>query len=597
MCGIAGLIHLDGGRADESVAMRMGETLRHRGPDGDGTFAEGPVAFAHRRLSIIDIEGGAQPMVSSTGQTVICYNGEVYNSPSLRERLIGLGHVFRTQSDTEVILGAYEAWGAKGFEQLEGMYAFALYDRNRRTVFLVRDPRGIKPLYVCEREGTFFFASEIKAIREVVRDLDLNREAVNAYFLRQYIGGPDTIFQGVQSVGPGTYRELRCHGEDSGAAERVFYRLQARRPEPISLERATAILDTELHRAVKDHLLSDVPVGVFLSGGLDSSLLLAIASDVASEPLSTFSVGFGDASVDETRFARHVAELAGADHHELTVAATDGLSVLPRIVEHMDQPLADYALVPTYVMSRFAAEHVKVVLGGEGADELFGGYWNRYLPQLLAAPFGGRVLPPTIYGPMLFREPARRDLLGARYVPASSLPTEQRLRNDLRYFARGGAINAALHTDLHNWLVDDLLMKVDKMGMLASLEARVPYLDRRLVETVAAWPGGVKLGWRATKKVMRQLGAKRLPDSIASRKKHGFTVPVERWFREELRSEFEARVFGGGAFDAWLCRPAVESLWRDHQRGRDRGLMLWAIFVFAWWMEMHRGAGARQRVG
>ncbi|MGB8329621.1 MAG: asparagine synthase (glutamine-hydrolyzing), partial [Polyangiales bacterium] len=550
-----------------------------------------PIALAHRRLSIIDIEGGAQPMESSTGRTVICYNGEVYNSPGLRETLRGLGYRFRTHSDTEVILAAYEAWGTDSFERLHGMYAFALYDRTKGRVFLVRDPMGIKPLYVCERESTLFFASEIKAIRAVVGRLDLNHEAVNAFFLRQYIGGPQTVFEDIYSVAPGTYRELRWNDDDRRAVERTFYRLEARRPESISLQNAAETLDQELHRVIKEHMLADVPVGLFLSGGLDSSLLLGLASDVIEEPLSTFSVGFGDASVDETRYARFVAESSGANHHELRVAATEGLSVLPEIVEHMDQPLADYAIVPTYVMSRFAAEHVKVVLGGEGADELFGGYWKRYLPSLLVSPFGGRLSPPTVYGPMLFRERARRDLLGERYVRATSLPSEQRLRADLRYFSLGGAVNAALHTDLRNWLVDDLLMKVDKMGMLASIEARVPYLDRGLVETVAGWPGGVKLGWRGTKQVLRHLGAKRLPGPIAKRPKHGFTVPVGQWFRDGLRAEFEDRVFGGGLSDEWLHRPAVEGLWHEHQAGRDRGLLLWSVFIFAWWLDTHQSPG------
>ncbi len=590
MCGVAGLVHLDGRSADGAVAVKMGETIRHRGPDGDGLFEEGPVAFAHRRLSIIDIEGGTQPMESSTGKTVICYNGEVYNSPSLRERLRGLGYDFRTRSDTEVILAAYEAWGAEGFAELHGMYAFALYDRVKRAVFLVRDPMGIKPLYVCERNGTVFFASEIKAIRAALPGFSLNGAAVNAFFLRQYIGGPQTIYEDVLSIGPGTYRRLQWTGDGERLLEHVFYQMPVERPQSISLAHASEALDQELHRAVKDHMLSDVPVGLFLSGGLDSSLLLALASDVTTEPLSTFSVGFGDARVDETEYARFVAESVGAKHHELRVAAEEGLSVLPTIVEHMDQPLADYALVPTYVMSRFAAEHVKVVLGGEGADELFGGYRNRYLPQLLASPFG--LAPTNVYGPLLFMERSRGRLLGARYVPARLLPSERRLRDDLRRFGRAGTINAALHADLHNWLVDDLLMKVDKMGMLASLEARVPYLDRGVVEMVSAWSGSVKLGLRSTKRVIRKLVAQRFPDSIAKRGKQGFTVPVGQWFRQGLRAEFESRVFSGPC-DEWLRRPAVEALWREHQRGRDRSLMLWSIFIFAWWLDTHgRGVGS-----
>jgi len=588
MCGVAGLVQLDGRSADGKTAARMGESIGHRGPDADGLFEEGPVAFAHRRLSIIDIEGGAQPMESSTGKTVVCYNGEIYNSPSLRERLRGLGYEFRTRSDTEVILAAYETWGVDGFSELHGMYAFALYDRAERAVFLVRDPMGIKPLYVCRRNGTVFFASEIKAIRAAVGSTSLNPAAVNAYFLRQYIGGPQTIFDGVFSIRPGTCQRLQWAGDGGPSAARVLYRLPVEHPKKISLQQATKTLDRELHRAVKDHMLSDVPVGLFLSGGLDSSLLLALASDVANEPLRTFSVGFGDERVDETEYARFVAESVGAQHHELRVAAEEGLSVLPHIVQQMDQPLADYAIVPTYVMSRFAAQHVKVVLSGEGADELFGGYWNRYLPQLLASTLRSPLAPPNVYGPLLFMERSRRKILGSAYAPARELPTEQRLREDLDRFRRGGAVNAALNTDLHNWLVDDLLMKVDKMGMLASLEARVPYLDRGVVEMVTAWPHTVKLGLRSTKRVMRSLVAQRFPSFIAKRKKQGFTVPVGQWFRHGLRAEFESRVFSGGPCDEWLKRASVESLWRDHQRGRDHSLRLWAIFIFAWWLDTHR---------
>ena len=588
MCGIAGLVHLNGRNADAAVAVRMSAALAHRGPDGEGSLEEGPVAFAHRRLSIIDIEGGAQPMESSTARTVISYNGEVYNSPALRDRLRGLGCEFRTRSDTEVILAAYETWGAEAFGELHGMYAFALYDRAERAVFLARDPMGIKPLYLCERNGTVYFASEVKAIRAVLDGLSLNTAAVNAFFLRQYIGGPQTIFEEVSSVEPGTYRRLCWSGGTERSTRGTFYQMPITEPRPISLGRAADQLDAELHRAVEEHMLSDVPVGLFLSGGLDSSLLLAFASDVSTEPLSTFSVGFGDARVDETHHARLVAESLGARHHELRVSAGEGLAVLPHIVAQMDQPLADYAVVPTYVMSRFAAEHVKVVLSGEGADELFGGYRKRYLPQLLASPLGTRMAPRNIYGPLLFMERARRRLLGPRYVPAASLVSEQRLRDDLRRFRRAGTVNAALRADLRNWLVDDLLMKVDKMGMLASLEARVPYLDRGVVEMVSAWPASVKLDLRATKRVLRELVAKRFPDSISKRPKQGFTVPVGQWFRDGLREEFEARVFSGGACDEWIERPAVEALWQQHQRGRDRSLMLWSIFVFAWWLETHR---------
>ena len=586
MCGIAGIIALDQSPVAAATATAMASAIAHRGPDGSGTIALGPVALAHRRLSVIDIDGGAQPMDSSTGRTTIVYNGEAYNYRELARELAP-GYAFRTHSDTEVVLAAYERWGAESFSRLHGMYSFALWDRREYAVFLVRDPLGIKPLFFAVQDRKLYFASEIKAILAVLPTKPAIRpEAVNAYFARQYIGRAMTIYDGIEVLPPGSF--MRIDVQNGSVSTVPFWELKVGPAASGTLISPVESLETSLRAATASHLISDVPVGLFLSGGLDSTVLLALAARESDQQLSTFSVRFASPRHDESPFARQAAAHFGTDHHELDVDENSALSELPVIMAALDQPLADYAILPTYVMSKFAAQRVKVVLGGEGADELFGGYYWRYLPHLMAEHTGGWLGPKTLRKPMVFADGLRRDLLGAAFMPLAMLATEQSLRADLDRYSRLGRLNAALLTDLRHWLPDDLLTKVDAMGMLASLEARVPYLDRAVVEQVASWPAALKLNYGKTKVVLRRLAHRLLPGDLANladRRKHGFTVPVNDWFRNQLKPRFQELVLAPGPASDWLDQRAVQTLWAQHQAGRNHGLRLWSMLTFAWWLE------------
>ena len=599
MCGIAGLLRFGGpdesvpteaAAANRSLVEAMTAAIAHRGPDGQGVFAEGPVALGHRRLAIIDVDGSRQPMTSVSGRSVVVYNGEIYNYRALRRELLAEGVALATRGDTEVILALYEAHGVAGLERLRGMFAFALWDRAAQRLLLARDPIGIKPLYFQAEPQRLAFASELKALpRDAASGaISLDPAAVNTYFLRQYAGGEQTCLQGAEKVPAGTVLEIDATG-----------RTRAQRPWDVPARAAAHSsrdtrewLDQELSRAVHDHLESDVPVGVFLSGGIDSSLLVAFARRHSQTTLSTFSVGFGDAAVDEVGFARRVARAFETDHHEIRVTAEEALAELPHIVRSLDQPFADYAIVPTHAVSRAARRHVKVVLSGEGADEVFGGYVRRYLPFVLSERFGIdrlRLPLPSLRAP-LFGDAARRKLLGDRFVAASALPYEALLRGEIETHRGHGAINAALHADARGWLQSDLLTKVDEMGMLASLEARVPYLDLDLVRQVAALPGSRKIGLGGTKRILREVASELLPAEIVRRRKHGFTVPVAAWLRGPLRERFEDIALAPGAADGWLDRDEVLAWWRRLLGGQRVGLKVWSIFIFAWWVAEHRAA-------
>ncbi|MCG8606072.1 asparagine synthase (glutamine-hydrolyzing), partial [bacterium] len=539
MCGIAGIFSLEAPTPSQAEIEKMTQVLAHRGPDGQGFLLDGPIAFGHRRLSIIDLEFGEQPMVSATGQSTITFNGEIYNYRQLREKMIAAGYSFKTKSDTEVILALYEKHGMDFFQHLSGMFAFALWDRQQKKLILARDRLGVKPLYFCIVNGRLYFASEVKAIRAAASQLnDVNDKSVNAYFTRQYIGGRDTIFSGIQKLLPATALEISREKQ----TEKKYWQLQPATSNGVDLRAAASRLDKLFEQAVVDHLVSDVPVGVFLSGGVDSSCLLAYGAVNSEKPLNTFSVGFGvNSQYNELEYARLLANRYQTRHHEIQVTSQEALDVLPFIVEQMDEPLADYAMVPTYLMSKFATEKVKVVLSGEGADELFGGY-KRYrfdafydkLQPLISPSVSQRM-------PFLFPDQQRRLLL-RNFIPARQLDSELKLRADQLSFGKAGHLNSVLYADVNNWLADDLLMKVDKMGMLASLEARVPYLDQQVVEYVSSLPGKLKVGLKDEKRLLKSMAKTFVPDEILQRPKHGFTVPVSEWLRGPLKKTFEEMV-------------------------------------------------------
>src|SRR5437667_2422630 len=617
MCGIVGIVNLDPRETvDEALLKRMRDVLRHRGPDGEGLWAEGPVGFGHRRLAIVDVAGGQQPMANEDESCWIVYNGEIYNHAALRPGLEARGHHYRTRSDTETIIHLYEEEQERCVERLRGMFAFALWDRARKRLLLARDRLGIKPLYYAVTRRELLFASEIKAILAASPRPAFNETILPEFLANRFVAGEETFFQGVRKLLPG--RTLTWSA-DAGFETRRYWQL------PVATEDGGADLGaharelrSRLDAAVSSHLMSDVPLGLFLSGGLDSSGLAALMARMVREPIRTFSVGVPDADANELAYARHVAHAVGADHREVVVSPAEFFGALPRLVWHEDEPIAFSSSVPLYFVSRLARDHVKVVLTGEGADELFMGYpwywataWNETLgraywsfaPKALQERV--RKIIPTLPGPMrryarrsfLALEPGPRALVYENFAAFTDDWQRQLLDNyvsrngtdpyaeALRYYAAasGGALDRMSHADLQTYLVE-LLMKQDQMSMAASIESRVPYLDHEFVEYVAALPARFKLrGWR-TKAVLREALRGLVPPAILTRRKMGFPVPVSRWLRGPHWSVVEEFVLGPRALQRGLFQPAVlRRLAEEHRAGVDHGGKLWLLINLEIW--------------
>jgi asparagine synthase (glutamine-hydrolysing) len=575
VCGIAGIVHTDRTRAvDAGVLERMAASMAHRGPDGSGTWASQGVGFAHRRLAIIDLAGGRQPMVSPDSGVVLTFNGEIYNYRALRLELQSDGAHFREQSDTEVILRAYERWGDACVEHLHGMFAFAVWDPRTQRLFAARDRLGIKPLYYRWANGTLTFASELKAIVAANRDQPprLDTHSFDRYLRLQYVPAPFTMLAGVRQLMPGSTLTLAADGPP---VERRYWQARAAAPAAFT----TDDFHDRLSETVRSHLVADVPVGALLSGGLDSSLLVAHMVRESDQPVHTFSVGFEDERLDESRAARAVARHLGTVHHEQVVTDADAADTLPRIVAMMDEPLADYAALPTYLLSRLAAQHVKVVLTGEGADELFAGY-RRYRRDRIFAPFAP--LRPTYQPSHVFSRRETTRLLGR---PLSALARPPHCAQRTR-----GTLNRLLLRDLEGWLPDNLLVKVDRMTMLCSLEARVPYLDHRFVEYALAVPPTSKLRLLGgpNKRLMRDAARSMVPPTVAARPKHGFRPPVDAWMRGRLRSLAHDTLLDPAAtVRDQLDVSVVRQLLADQAAGRSNGHRIWALLVHELWSRAH----------
>ncbi len=576
MCGIAGVLRLDGLVSGPELAERMGEVLKHRGPDDAGSFAEGPVALAHRRLSIIDLATGHQPM--ATERAVITFNGEIYNYLELREELQARGRQFRTTSDTEVILQLYEEYGPECVSRLNGMFAFALYDRARRQVLLARDHFGVKPLYLHATAERVLFASEIKALLvdpAVRAEADL--DGVRQYLTFQYVQGTQTMFRGVSRLLPGEYRVIDLAG---GATRSVRYwepsfQVDTDHSERYFTERIRFLLED----AVRLQMRSDVPVGAYLSGGMDSSLVTTLAARLAPGRFQTFTGRFDEGpEFDESGYARMVAEAAGAQMHLVTPTETDFIDLLPRLTWHMDEPVAGPGLFPQYMVSREAARHVKVVLGGQGGDEIFGGY-VRYLVAYFEQAIKGAIYDSNEEGEHIVSFSSILPNLAAlkQYVPMMRQFWQSGLfeEMDRRYFRlvdrSGGSLSllspafrAGCHGEemferfgevfnhphtlsyynkmTHYDLVANLpaLLHVeDRVTMASSLESRVPLLDHRLTDLVASMPAGMKFRGGELKYILKRAIAGVLPDAVLDRKdKMGFPVPVHLWARGRARDFF-----------------------------------------------------------
>jgi asparagine synthase (glutamine-hydrolysing) len=620
MCGICGLVALDGSAVDATPLAAMTETLRHRGPDSDGAFVDGPVALGVRRLSIIDLEGGDQPIGNEDGSVQVVQNGEIYNYRELRARLEQRGHAFSTRSDTEVLVHLYEDLGPSFVRELRGMFALALWDARQRRLVLARDRFGIKPLYYRDERGVLSFASELKALPR--SEIDLG--ALEAFLAFNSIPAPLSIYRGTRKLAAG--HVLLWDGRGEPRLER-FARSA---PVPADDVRAgeEAELAEELRARLRDsvraHLVADVPVGVLLSGGVDSGALAALAALESSERVQTFSIGFEEGSFNELADARKVAERYDTDHHEL-VLRPDAAELLPRLVSAFDEPFADSSALPTYLVSRLAARHVKVALSGEGGDELFGGYYT-YVADLLAprvGPLAG-ALRPLVEALPSSAAKASLDYRAKRFVRAAHLPPLERHHAWKEIFSadaraellgRDGAapidpldvyraryaetedaepLARLQDVDLGIYLVDDLLVKTDRASMAHSLEARVPYLDEVVAGFALALPTKLKVRGLAKKRLLRKAIAPLLPRSVVYGKKRGFSIPAAAWLRGPLVPFAREVLSPENVRRNGYFRPeAVARLVDDHVAGReDLSRQLWGLLTFTLWCDQTERATA-----
>jgi asparagine synthase (glutamine-hydrolysing) len=625
MCGIAGLVNREGVAADRDILARMTATLRHRGPDGEGYYLDGPAGLGHRRLSIIDLDGGAQPMSNEDGSVWVSYNGELYNEPALRARLKGQGHVFRTVSDTEALVHLYEEEGPDFVRHLNGMFALALWDARRRRLVLARDRMGQKPLYYAETaEGGLVFGSEPKALLVhpgVRRALD--PAGLARYLFYEYLPAPHTIWTGMRKLPP-AHRLVWEHGQARLAR---YWQAPLPRGEAPPFAEAAERFWSGLCAAVARHRRCDVPLGVFLSGGVDSSsVAAALAESEPARQIRTFSIGFDDPSFDESAHARAVARHLGTTHHERIFRAETVWELLPEVATWLDEPFGDASILPTHLLSRFARSEVKVVLGGDGADELLAGYPTftaeraaglfRRLPgpaRTLAGAAVGRL--PVAHGNFSLDFKLKQFLRGAaepialahqRWLGSFSGPEIARLLVDppaldveKEHLQRAGALAPAadgltrslwLYQD--TYLPDDILTKVDRASMACSLEVRAPFLDTELVDEVEALPASFKYSHGQTKRLLKHAANGRLPASIVERPKKGFGIPVARWLRGPLAPLLDDLLGPDRLTRQGLFRPE-EVAWRvaEHRAGvRDHRKPLWTLLMFQLWYQ-HMGDG------
>ncbi|OGD18480.1 MAG: asparagine synthase (glutamine-hydrolyzing) [Candidatus Aminicenantes bacterium RBG_16_63_16] len=628
MCGICGLATAGPAAIPASLLEAMCRTLVHRGPDDQGIHVGRSAALGARRLSIVDVEGGHQPLSNEDGAIWAAHNGEVYNFPELRDELIAAGHRFTTRTDTETIVHSYEEWGEEFVHRLRGMFAFALSDEHKDAVLLVRDRLGIKPLYYTVLPNrTLVFGSELKAVLaepRVTREID--PQALDLYLTLEYIPAPLTIFKNIHKLPAGSYLVYK-----RGRVEvRKYWDIYPCPDPPAGVRRKDlpGVMDeiyALLKESVKLRLVSDVPLGAFLSGGIDSSTIVGLMRELGASPLRTFSIGFEDESYNELKFARRIAERFETQHEELVIQPK-ALELTEKLVRHLDEPLGDFSIFPTYLVSEMARAHVKVALSGDGGDEVFGGY-EHYQAQKIASrkpveawgPALSSVLnrlPPAAKKKGLWNKSQRfltgldepRDSRHFRWMSFLSRRDKSALYTENFLSRLGGlrevfeadpfreiyeklpafdAQNGELYLDLKTYLADDIMVKVDRMSMAASLEAREPLLDHKLVELAFRLPGSVKLHGLTTKWIFKKTVERLLPRENIYRRKEGFSIPIKHWLRSELKPLLldhlsEARVRDGGLFRYESIKGMIDS----HLAGRKNySHQLWALLVFEIWKE------------
>jgi asparagine synthase (glutamine-hydrolysing) len=626
MCGIAGFVESSypaapfGRDAASALVHRMCDVIRHRGPDDEGVWVEDGVALGMRRLSIIDLSTGHQPIHNEDRTVWIVFNGEIYNYRELRAELEAAGHRFYTLTDTETIVHAYEQWGKGAITRLRGMFGLAIWNTRTRELLVARDRIGIKPMHYALAGGRLYFGSELKSLLQAP-DLprDLDADALDHYLSFLYTPRDGSIFKQVRKLPPGHLLTWR----DGTLAIEQYWQMPAAETFTGSEADAVAQLRAVLIDAVRSHLITDVPLGAFLSGGIDSSLVVGLMSEVSGSRVKTFSIGFDEPEFDELEPARRVAQHFGTEHHELVVKP-DGVGILDALVSHFDEPFADSSAIPTWYVSEMARRHVTVVLSGDGGDELFGGYdryvphprvvaFDRYSPRSLrrVAAIAATRLPHGVRGKNFLRHVGRdeqgRYLDAIRFFGADEKPAllsadlqralaepdpEMRLARHFERFAKLPWPSQMMRFDAETYLPEDVLTKVDRMSMAHSIESRVPLLDNEVIAFASALPAALKIKDGRRKHVLKEVAASLLPAEILNRRKQGFGVPLGTWFRGNLRELFADTLLSAESLQRGYFQPVfVRQIVDEHLSGkRDHTLRLWQLVVFEKWHQQYLGS-------
>ena len=638
MCGICGIVDFSGTAVNQDLVRQMSNTLTHRGPDDEGYYfnkqkiansgqriGDKPsVALGHRRLSIIDLDTGHQPMSNEDGTIWIVFNGEIYNFQELKTFLQKKGHIFRTRSDTETIIHAYEQWGEHCVEKLHGMFAFAIWDEKQKKLILARDRVGIKPLYYYVNNKKIIFGSEIKAIlKDPTVKKEINLKALSDYLSLLYVPAPETMFKNIYKLPPG---HILIYSQN-GFKIKEYWDISFAQVKYKSQEQWAEELFQLLTKAVKIRLISEVPLGAFLSGGVDSSSVVAIMAQLMKEPVITNSIGFKEAAYNELDYAREVAKLFHTNHHEYTVTP-NALSIVDKLAYYYDEPFADSSAIPTYYVSQVAKQNVTVALSGDGGDENFAGY-RRYfydrlenrlrnvIPEIFRKTFIAnlaKIYPKADWLPQIFRAKSFLTNLSLPsfkaffYSVSQLLPgmKEKLLSKDVIIALKGydtssifesyfnkvatqtnDPLSRVQYIDMKTYLVDDILTKVDRASMAHALEVRVPLLDHKFMEFVATIPSFLKLNGHVSKYIFKKAMSRLLPSHIFNRKKMGFVIPIEKWFRKEIKELSKDILFSTKAKQRGLFNyKFIEKLWDEHQLGiANHTAPLWALLMFEKWCE------------
>jgi asparagine synthase (glutamine-hydrolysing) len=623
MCGITGSVNADGAATNRAVLERMNLAIIHRGPDEDGFYVKDNVGMATRRLSIIDLAGGHQPISNEDGTKWIVFNGEIYNYQTLREGLLERGHKLRTRSDTEVVLHLYDEYGPDCLEQLRGMFALAIWDENDRSLFLARDRVGKKPLlYSHQSNGDLIFGSEFRALLEhpsISRDVD--HDAIDNYMSYLCVPAPKTAFEQIRKLEPGHWLRWRAGQIKTKRYWLPDFSTKIKISEPEAIEETIRIM----RESTRLRLISEVPLGAFLSGGVDSSIVVALMAQESSTPVKTFSIGFEEQDFSELKYARRVAEHVGAEYNEFIVRP-DALEVLPTLVEHYGEPFADSSAIPTYYISRETRKHVTVALNGDGGDESFAGY-ERYAAMAIAEVY--KQIPRAIRGALIegpinllptseikktlvrnvqrffisvgenvpdryerwmstFKPAIKDDIYTADFAHSISRHQAGQVLNKWIAKANGtGLLDKMLLTDLMTYLPNDLLVKVDIASMANSLEARSPFLDHKVIEFAASLPEQLKMSRFRPKSLLKKVAAKLVPREVIYRPKMGFGVPVGQWFRGEMKGFVRDILLGEHSLNRGIVkREKIEEYVAGHTSGQaDHSFQIWTLLMLELWYQ------------